>query len=410
MSLVNAPAITAAATDGAPGGVRPLARFPAPVRRWIADQAPHKILEIVGLGSTHPDVIPLWFGESDLPTPDFICRAATHALAGGQTFYTARRGLPVLRQELADYLSRLHGRPVPVEQVTVTTGAINALMLAMQIVVAPGDNVVMVSPAWPNSGQTVAAMGGQVRPVELEVTGGRLALDLDKLFAAVDGRTRMLFVNSPSNPTGWVMSRAEQRALLEFTRARGLWLLADEVYGRLVYEGTAAPSFLEIAEPDDALLVVNSFSKTWAMTGWRMGWLVAPPALGAILESLVDYNVSGVPTFLQPAAVAALREGEPFVRQMVDYCRGARDVVVEGLGAIPRVRLQPPEATFYAFFRVDGVTDSFEFAKHLVRDAGICLAPGAAFGAGGEGWFRLCFARSRPMIERAIDRLRRALR
>ena len=283
-------------------------------------------------------------------------------------------------------------------------------MLGMQLFLEPGDNVVMVSPAWPNCAATAATMGADVRPVELEFKDGRLTLDLSKLFAIVNSRTRMLFINSPSNPTGWVMSREDQRSVLEFCRERGLWLLADEVYGRLVYDGIAAPSFLEIADPDDALMVVNSFSKAWAMTGWRMGWLVAPEKLGPILENLIDYNVSGVPTFLQPAAAVALTKGEPFVRTMVDYCSRGRDIVVSGLSAVPRVRLQPADATFYAFFQVQGVDDSFEFAKRLVREAGVGLAPGAAFGAGGEGWFRLCFARSPEMIEKAVDRLQNSLR
>jgi aspartate aminotransferase len=386
------------------------AAFPASVREWVADHAPHKILEIVNLASGDPGVIPLWFGESDLPTPEFICSAAAQAMAEGKTFYAARRGLPIVRESLADYMFNLYGREVSVDRITVTTGAINALMLVMQIVLGPDDNVVMVSPAWPNSGATVTVAGGELRPVELTPTNGRLGLDLDRLFAAVDHRTRMIFVNSPSNPTGWVMSKAEQQIVLDFCRVRGLWLLADEVYGRLSYDRKAAPSFLEISEPNDALFVVNSFSKTWAMTGWRIGWLVAPKEFGRILESLIDYNVSGVPTFLQPAAVAALRGGEHFVRHMVEYCRQGRDLVVEGLGAIPRVRLAPPEATFYAFFQVEGIADSFEFAKHLVRKAGVGLAPGAAFGPGGEGWFRLCFARSKPIIEEAVDRLRQELR
>jgi aspartate aminotransferase len=384
--------------------------FPAPVRDWIAGFAPHKILEIVNLAVGNPDVIPLWFGESDLPTPEFICAAAEKALRKGQTFYAARRGLPALRQELADHMSRLHGREVSVDRVTVTTGAINGLMLAMQIVVGPGDNVVMVSPAWPNAGETVSAMGGQLRPVELRVTDGRLGLDLDELFAAVDDRTRMIFVNSPNNPTGWVMTQAEQQSVLDFCRVRKLWLLADEVYGRLSYGRKAAPSFLDIAVPNDPLLVVNSFSKTWAMTGWRLGWLVAPKELGQILESLIDYNVSGTPTFIQPAAIAALCEGDAFITRMVEYCRKGRDILTDGFKEIPRVRFAPPEATFYAFFQIDGVTDSFKFAKHLVSKVGVGLAPGAAFGPGGESWFRLCFARSAPTIQQAVQRLQDELK
>jgi aspartate aminotransferase len=385
-------------------------RCAAPTRKWVTEHTPHQILEIVNLAAGNPDVIPLWFGESDLPTPDFICKAAAQSMAEGNTFYAARRGLPDLREALADYMFNLYGRRVGVDRITVTTGAINAIMLVMQIVVRPNDNVVMVTPSWPNSGETVAVMGAQVRPVNLEMQGQRIGLDLNKLFAAVDAQTRMIFINSPNNPTGWVMPREDQQAVLEFCRARHIWLLADEVYGRLTYDRNAAPSFLEIAEPDDPLFVVNSFSKTWAMTGWRLGWLVAPKELGSPLESLIDYNVSGVPTFIQPAAIAALRHGDDFVQHMVNYCRRGRDIVVKGFDDIPRAHLAPPRAAFYAFFRIDGVTDSFEFAKHLVRTIGIGLAPGVAFGPGGESWFRLCFARSELTIERAVDRLQQALR
>lgn len=381
------------------------ARFGGQVRDYVAAHQPHEILELFKLAHERPDTIALLFGESDLVTPDFICRAATDAIAAGQTFYAARRGLPVLREQIADYLSDLHAAPVSADRITVTAGAINAMVLVMQMVVAAGDNVVLVTPAWPNSGATVMVAGGQVREVPLEPAGDGLALDLDRLFAAVDGRTRMIFINSPNNPTGWMMPRVQQQQVLEFCRSRGLWLLADEVYSRLVYNGGAAPSFLDIAEPDDALFVVNSFSKAWAMTGWRLGWLVAPAAFGNVLESLTDYNVSGVATFAQPAAVAALRDGEPFVRSLVEYCRTARDLVARGLLSIPGVRFAMPEASFYAYFQVEGVTDSFEFSKRLVRENGVGIAPGSAFGADTEGWFRLCYARQANVIEEAVRRL-----
>jgi aspartate aminotransferase len=382
----------------------------APIRSRIAGYGPHKIIEVVKLALGDPKVIPLWFGESDLPTPEIIARAVVQSLARGETFYTHKRGIPALRQALADDLTCLYGRQIAVDRVTVTTGGMNALMLTMQIVLNPGDNAVVVSPAWPNSIATVNILGADLRPVSLAGTDGRLGLDLDKLFAAADAHTRVIFINSPSNPTGWVMTANEQRAVLDFCRSRGIWVLADEVYARLVYNRRAAPSFLEIAEPDDPVFVAGSFSKSWAMTGWRMGWLVAPPALGDLIDNLIDYNVAGVPTFLQPAGIVALTEGAGFVSHMVDYCRRGRDIVMEAFGDMPRVRCSAPEATFYAFFQVDGVSDSLEFAKRLVREARVGLAPGVAFGPAGEGWFRLCFARSPATMEQAMERLRDALR
>lgn len=382
----------------------------APIRASLAGAEPQKISEVVKLARGDPDAIPLLFGESDLVTPDFISRVAIKALAAGQTFYTHKRGLPELREALSDYVSDLYGRTVGVERVSVTTGGMNGIMLSMQLVLSAGTNVVMVTPAWPNTMAAVTIVGAELRPVTLEAQEGRVWLDLDKLFGAVDEHTRMIVINSPSNPTAWMMTREEQQEVLDFCRRRHVWLLADEVYARLVYGRRAAPSFLEIAEPDDPILVVNSFSKTWAMTGWRLGWLVTPPAVGDILEDTIDYNVSGVPTFLQPAGVAAVREGELFVAEMVEYCRRGRDVVVERLSQMQRIRFTPPTATFYAFFQVESVSDSVSFAKRLLEQTGVGVAPGAAFGPGGEGWFRLCFARTPETLERAMDRLQRTLR
>ena len=381
----------------------------APIRAAMTALEPQLIAEVSQLALGDPKVIPLWFGESDLVTPEFIRRAAAEALRAGQTFYTHTRGIPSLRQALADYLSGLYRRPVATDRVSVTTAGMNAIMLVMQLVLEAGDNAVMVTPLWPNASAAVHIMGAEPREVTLERVEGRWRLDLDRLFAAADARTRLLFINSPSNPTGWMMSREKQKAVLEFCRRRNIWLLADEVYDRIVYHGTAASSFLEIAEPDDPLFVANSFSKSWAMTGWRIGWLVAPPALGDLIGELIQHNVSGVATFLQPAAIVALKEGEPFIAEFVERCRRGRDIVANHLAALSRVRFIPPEAAFYAFFEVDGMSDSLAMAKRLVREAEVGVAPGAAFGKGGEGFLRLCFAQAPELLERAMARLKKVL-
>ncbi len=227
----------------------------------------------------------------------------------------------------------------------------------------------------------------------------------------VDARTRAIFVNSPNNPTGWVMPRAEIEALLDIARARGLWIMADEVYGRMVYEGRAAPSFLDVAEPDDPVLVINSFSKSWAMTGWRVGWAVHPPGLGDLLGNMIEFNYSCVPPFVMQAAEVALAEGEDFVRWMTDYCRAGRAVIDRRLPALPGVSgYRSPDASFYAFFRIEGTEDRMlETARRLVREAKVGMAPGSAFGPGAEGWYRLCFAQAPARLETAMDRLERAL-
>jgi aspartate/methionine/tyrosine aminotransferase len=281
----------------------------------------------------------------------------------------------------------------------------NALIIAMQAIVDPGCNVVVVNPVWPNCRETVKIMGGVVRDVALDAKDGRFALDLDKLFAACDAKTRALFVNSPGNPTGWMMPSAQQKDVLDFCRKRGIWIVSDEVYARIVYDRPVAPSFLELAEDDDAVIAVNSFSKAWTMTGWRLGWLTAPPALSETFEKLNEFNISGPTSFVQRAGVVAVREGEPFVASLIERYARARDLVTQRLGAMKRVRLLRPDAAFYAFFAVDGMTDSLAMCQDLLSTARVGLAPGAAFGLGGEGHIRLCFAATLPKLTEALDRL-----
>ncbi|HEY6335525.1 MAG TPA: pyridoxal phosphate-dependent aminotransferase [Alphaproteobacteria bacterium] len=385
-------------------------RLAGPIRADISALEPQRISEVSKLALGDPRVIPLWYGESDVTTPEFIRQAAKDAIDRGETFYTHKRGIPDLRQALADYMSGLYGRKIDMDRVTLTAAGMNAIMVLMELVVEKGDNVVTLSPAWPNGSATVHIMGAELRQVVLDQEQGRWKLDLDKLLDAADENTRMFFINSPNNPTGWMMTREEQKAVLDFCRERNIWILADEVYHRLVYNSNAAPSFLEIAEPGDPVFIANTFSKAWAMTGWRMGWVTAPAALGDIIGELVGYNTSGVPTFLQPAAVTALRKGEPFVKEMVARCRAGRDIVADHLADIPLVRFVPPDAAFYAFFEVAGMTDSLTMAQRLVREAGVGLAPGSAFGAGGEGHLRLCFAQAPALLEEAMARIKRVLR
>jgi aspartate/methionine/tyrosine aminotransferase len=383
---------------------------PMEVRAAIRDLAGSRIAEISALGMGDPAVIPLWYGEGDLPTPDFIGAAATAALEAGHTFYTYKAGLPELRGAIAGYLTGLHARPTGAERIVVSSSGMTALMLVTQALIDPGDNLVIIAPVWPNIAAAVSIMGGAARRVALDpVPGGGWRLDVERLFAACDARTRGIFVNSPSNPTGWMISATEIAALMEFARRRGLWLIADEVYSRIVYGNRPAPSFLDHAWPEDRLIVVNSFSKNWAMTGWRLGWMVVPPDLLPVMEKLVEFNSSGSPTFLQHAAIVAIREGEPFITRFVARCRAARDVAIDALQACRRVEVARPEGAFYAFLRVDGMTDSVAFAKETLARTKIGLAPGSAFGPAGEGYLRLCFARDPQIIAAAVDRLRAVL-
>jgi len=384
--------------------------LPPFIRPEVAAIPDSLIRAVANAGIGRTDVIPLWFGEPDLPTPRFICDAAAAAMRAGETKYTPSRGIPELRRTIADYMARLYRVPVDVERITLSASGMNAIMLAMQALVGPGDNVVFTTPLWPNCMRTAMIMGAEARTVALEHGPQGWRLDLDRLIARFDASTRAVFLNSPGNPTGWTMPAAEQRVLLAECRRRGIWIIADEVYARLVYDAEVAPSFVPLAEPEDRLIVINSFSKSWRMTGWRMGWFTAPPALGDTLAKLTEFNTAGPATFVQHAGVAAIRDGEAEVKAQVERLRIARDLAFQRLAAHPRIRLSRPEAAFYAFFEVDGMTDSLAFAKELVAKHGVGIAPGIAFGDAGEGHLRLCFASSPELLTQAFDRLEIALR
>ncbi|TQV79691.1 pyridoxal phosphate-dependent aminotransferase [Denitrobaculum tricleocarpae] len=380
--------------------------FPAPIQPQIAGLESSKIVELWQMGFGVENLIPLWVGEGNEPTPEFICDAANDALKSGICFYSQKRGLPELRQELAGYMARTFDIPLDQERVTVTTAGMNGIMLMAQTVAGPGDNVVCVTPGWPNVMGAIEIMGAEARQVSLDQRDdGGFTLDLERLFANCDEHTKALFIVSPSNPTGWMITEEEQREVLAFCRKRGIWLIADEVYHRFVYEQEVGNSFLQIADPEDALVVVNSFSKAWAMTGWRMGWLTHPASLGPVLDNLIEFNTSGTQGFLQHGCIAALRGGEPFVKQTVERCRQGRDLVFQRLSAVPRVRATSPKGAFYFFFAVEGMTDSLNAAKKILHETGVGLAPGSAFGKGGEGNFRLCYAGTLDRLSEAMDRL-----
>ena len=390
--------------------------LPASLSGATAGMAETPISEVAMTVFGDPDVVPLWFGESDLVTPDFVRDAAAKGLQAGETFYTWQRGIPELRSALSAYTERLYRIKCPVERLTVTTGGMQAILLTCQLLLDPGDNIVIVSPIWPNITSATKLVGGVPKYVALDRTPtGGWKLDLQKVFDAVDGRTRAIFVNSPGNPTGWTMTSDEQAALLEFARKRGVWIMADEVYARLIYtrrpDGRqVAPSFLELAGPDDPVIVLNSFSKPWAMTGWRLGWLTHPAALGDQFSKLVQINTSGVPAFLQKGAVAALEQGDHFVHEMVERCRSGGELVFQRLSALPKVKITRPDAAFYAFFSVEGVSDTLAFCKTMAKQYKVGLAPGEAFGPGGQGNVRLCFASSAERLSKGLDRIEAAVK
>ncbi len=380
--------------------------LPAAVRQSIGGYPGSRIREVSNIGMGKPGVTALWFGEGDRPTPKFICDAAASALAAGRTYYTANNGIPELREAIARYAARLHRGPITAERVTVTASGVNALMLVMQTLVDPGDNVVMITPVWPNCANGIEiVLSGEVRRVALTPGDRGWQLDLDRLFAACDGRTRAILINSPGNPTGWMAGPEVFEALRDFARRKRIWVVSDEVYERIVYDRPCAASALDGATADDPVIVVNSFSKAWCMTGWRLGWIIHPPGLASMLGKITEMNMSGPAMFAQDAGVVAIEQGESFIQEIVADYRRAREVVVQRLGGMKRVQLARPEAAFYAFFRVDGMTDSLETAKRVLEQTGVGLAPGSAFGPEGEGWLRLCFATSPQRLSDALDRL-----
>ena len=377
----------------------------AALRAEARDAPESGIVEVFNYGRNREGLIPLWVGEGDLPTPAFISDAAVKSLRDGETFYPYQRGLPELRAALARYHQKIYGRAFDVERFFVTSGGMPAIQMATRLVSGSGDEVIVPTPAWPNFAAAVGIAGAT--PVEVPMTFGNAGwtLDLDRLFAAVTPRTTAIFLNSPSNPTGWTAGLDELRAMLAFARERGLWIVADEVYHRYFYAGDRSPSFYDIADPDDRLLHVNTMSKNWAMTGWRIGWLSAPPALGPVIENLIQYSSSGTAAFMQRAATVALDEGDDFIALQVARARTGRDIVVSGLGATGRVRFAEPEGAFYLFFSVDGETDTRKLAFRLIEEANVGLAPGAAFGGAGAGFLRLCFARDAGQMRTATERL-----
>lgn len=368
-----------------------------------------KIREVADAAAGDRSVLPFWFGEPDGVTPAFIRDAAKAALDAGDTFYHANLGAAPLRAALAAYVSALH-RPVDANRIAVTSSGVSALMLLAQALLSPGDRVVAVVPLWPNVTEIPRILGAEVVRVPLELRDSVWRLDLDRLLDAIGTDARAVIVNSPSNPTGWTMDRSAQAALLAHCRQTGTWIVSDEAYERLVFDGSrCAPSLLDLAEPNDRVVVANTFSKTWQMTGWRLGWAVAPPSLLADLAKLIEFNTSCAPGFVQQAAIVAVREGEPSVREFVSALARSRDALLPALAALPGIEVGRPDGAMYAFFRIAGETDSVALAKRLVHEAGIGLAPGAAFGPEGEGFLRWCFARPPELLHEAAARLARAL-
>ena len=373
-----------------------------------------RIRELAEVAMKMDGVLKLYFGESNIPTPEYIKRAAAQALEEGYTFYTENAGLPGLRQDLAEYYRRLHGVALdPQSEIVVTASGVQALNVGLRCVLNPGDEALVLTPAWPNASAIIRMDNAVPVEIPLALHGGCYAIDFDALEAAVTTRTRLLAYTSPSNPLGWVATEEEQARLLEFSRRHDLWLLADEVYDRIYYRspelGTPAPSILGKASRHDAVMVAQSFSKTYCMTGWRLGWLVARRDVGDRAAQLNEFIVSHATSFIQRAAQTALARGEEEIRHMLGRLKENRDFCLAALRQMPRASVPSPDGAFYVFPRIDGLTDSFDFCRRLLEETRVGIAPGVAFGAGGEGSVRICYAAERTILEPAMERLDRFL-
>jgi len=363
------------------------------------------IVELVNYARGREGLIPLWVGEGDLPTPDFIAQATQESLKAGETFYTWQRGIPPLREALVRYYQRHFQKTLAPDNFYVTGSGMQAIKLAVEAVTSPGDDVVFLSPAWPNFAASAELSGARAIAVPLNFEHGKWQLDIAKLEDAITPKTRALFVNTPSNPTGWTASHDDLRAILDLARRNGLWIIADEIYALYHFSDGRAPSFLDIMEDGDRILFVNSFSKNWSMTGWRVGWIVAPAEIGQVLENLIQYSTSGVAQFMQAGAVAALDRGDDFIAENIAKAARSRDLLCDALIATNRVQTLKPDGAIYAFLKIDGVTDARRTALDIVDKTGVGLAPGTAFGEGGALFMRACFLRDPGQIATAAARL-----
>ncbi len=378
----------------------------AELAQSVVAVARSRIRELADIAMSMDGVLRLYFGESNQPTPRYIKDAAIRALEEGYTFYTENAGLPSLRQSVAQKYLELHKVSlVPMSQIVITASGVQALNVSIRCVLDPGDEAIVLTPAWPNGSAIVGMCSARAVEIPYVLRGEKYEIDYSAIESAINRKTRLLIYTSPSNPLGWVAAESDQQRLLELCRRHGLWLLADEVYERLYYDGPVAPSILRKCTPEDAVIVVHSFSKSYCMTGWRLGWLVSRADLAEKATQLNEFIVSHAPSMAQKAAETALRDGEGEIRDMVERLRKNRDALRAALQELPGVRVPQAPGAFYLFPRIEGVTDSFEFCRRLLIEKKVGVAPGVAFGAGGEGSIRICYAADRDLLDRAVERL-----
>ena len=380
------------------------------MRKIIEELESSPIRNIANSAIDNKDVIPLWFGETDIVTPKFISDSMKVALDEGHTFYTTNHGVPELVESISQYSSHLHNKIILKNRIMITAAGMNALMIAAEAIVNPNDKIICVTPVWPNFMRCVQIMGGQIIeiPLLLSEQENKWQLNLEEIEKNISD-VKGIYINSPNNPTGWMMEKKEQEKILEICRKNKKWIIADEVYERVVYDRKVAPSFLDIASEKDLLIVVNSFSKSWAMTGWRLGWITIPENTLNLFEKLNEFNIASPAAPVQHAGITAIKEGENFILNMMSKLSNARNIAINNLTSFSLVELPYPNAAFYAFFRVKGVKDSELFCKETLKQTGVGLAPGTAFGKDTNNWLRICYAKSPDLLEEAFLKLKAVL-
>lgn len=353
------------------------------------------------------DIIPLYFGETDISTPSFISESMKKALDDGHTFYSANQGISELIDTISTYSSALHKRNISSSRIMVTSAGMNALMITSEAIINPNDKVICITPVWPNFMRCIEIMGGNLIEIPLihSREENKWELNLEEIMKHIKD-AKAIYINTPNNPTGWMMNSQEQMQILELCRKEKIWIISDEVYERITYDRKVAPSFLDISNEGDMLIVVNSFSKSWAMTGWRLGWMIVPEGLIRIFEKLNEFNVASPSSPAQHAGVTAIREGESFIEQMMHDLRISRKITLDNLNTFSRVVFPISEAAFYAYFKIKDVTDSEKFCFETLNSTGVGLAPGTSFGNGGENWVRICYAKSPELLNQAFEKLK----
>ncbi len=366
----------------------------------------HEWTTIAQYGRAKPGTIKLDVGEGDVPTPDFIVNAAQNAMNKGDMFYGPVLGSDELREAISSYYQRIYGHKIKSSRIFVTPSGTAAIHYSLSTLVDVGDEVVAVTPLWRNLLGAIDLQQGITKEVPLIHESGKgWKLDMDRLFNSCTEKTKVIIINSPNNPTGWIMPTEDMKTLMEYARKHDIWIVSDEVYSRVIYDTNRAPSFLDIAKEDDKLLVVNSFSKNWCMTGWRLGWITGPEKIAEKIYNVALYSAMGVSPFIQQGGIAALEQGEDFLKQMRKNSFEGREYIYERFKNIDKIISDKPEATFYSFFKIDGVDDCVSFTKELIDKKNIIFAPGYAFSKYTKGYMRLCFAVPKHKLEIAIDRL-----